>query len=166
MQVAGRKGVLAIRFARGTRLGGQPIERDGALTARSLEHDDDHGRARRREAAPPHGSTIRDYGAARLGVPERQPGAAALHRAGGLQDDPADRVARLVVHHVGAVDGPAERAALHVDRGAQATVADECTLAPPTREAVPYQAGPPENRGPITSPGGRPRRPSRRGTGA
>src|SRR5947199_6425478 len=139
MQVLRRKWILAIHLARRTRFGGRPVERDPALARRTLEHDHDHGWSRRREAAPAYLPPIGSHRAARLGVPQDQTCAAALHRSGRLQDHATDRVARLVVHDIGAVDGPAERAVVHVDRGTEATVADECALAPPGRETVPEE---------------------------
>src|ERR1044071_4965908 len=137
MQVLRRKRILAIHLARGPRLGGQPVERDAALATRALEHDDDHRRPGRREAAPAYGAAIGRQRATRLRVPQRQTGGATLHRAGGLHDHAADGVARLVVHDVGAIDGPAERAVARVDRGAEAAVTDERALAPPAGESVP-----------------------------
>src|SRR5207244_5980752 len=92
--------------------------------------------------------------AARLGVPQRQPRGAAPHRAGGLQYDPPDGIARLIVDDVGAIDRPAERAVARVDRGAQAAVTDEGALAPPRRETVPDEVLAREKGGPIDAGGG------------
>src|ERR1051325_9891215 len=74
---------------------------------------------------------------------------ATLHRAGGLHDHATDRVARLIVHDIGAIDGPAERAVARVDRGAEAAVADERALAPPGRQTVPDEVLAREKGGPI-----------------
>src|SRR6266480_3883954 len=54
-----------------------------------------------------------------------------------------------VVHDVGAVDRPSEGAVSRIDRRAEPPVADERALAPPGREAVPYQVLAREERGPV-----------------
>ena len=161
MQVLGREGILAIHLARRARFGGHPVERDSALTARALEHDHDHGRSRCGEAAPAHLPPIGRYYAARFGVPERQAGVARLDRAGGPQDDAPDRVARPVVHHIGAVDGPAECAVACVDRRAETTVTDEGAFAPALGQAAPHQVVAREKPGPV-DPRGRLQREQRR----
>src|SRR6266700_4325733 len=120
VQVLGLKWILAIHFARRTRFGRRPVESDPALATRALEHDHDHPRPGRREAAPAYLAAIGRQRAARLRVPQGQSGAAALHRASGLQDYAANGVTRLVMDDVRAIDGPAERAVARVDRGAEA----------------------------------------------